>query len=211
MRRVKLTFALALLVSLLVTGAAIAHGRFDKSHTDVALATFTVNQVKVSDKTCTGADGEYRQFRAVYKGTSTGDSRLAGEVWIRSHGLINQTTGFGRSSGHVAVRDATTGKWKAAGHYSAVNTDRGVLHGFVNARVKDRGTSSVEELSGSGRLSANFKATFNAAGTTLTGQLGGTSADARTPAVIQSGGCWHKGRHDGHKRGAEKDRDRKKH
>ncbi len=209
MRRSKLTLASALLISLLVTGAAVAHGRLDRSHTDVALATFTVNQVKVSDKTCTGADGEYRQFRAVYKGTSTGDSRLAGEVWIRSHGLINQTTGFGQSSGHVAVRDAATGKWKAAGRYSAVNTDRGVLHGFINARVKDRGASAVEEQSGSGRLFANFKATFDPTGTTLTGQLGGTSADPRTPAVIQSGGCWHKGKHD--RKGERRDSDRKRH
>ena len=190
--RTKLTLAVAALVSLLVTGAAIAHERRDRSHTDVALANFVVNQVRASDKTCTGTDGEYRQFHAVYKGTSTGDSRLAGEVWIKSHGVINQTTGFGQSSGRVAVRDATTGKWKAAGHYSAVNTERGVLHGFIKARVKDRGTSTVEELSGSGRLHANFKATFNAAGTTLTGQLGGTSTDARTPAVIQNAGCGNK-------------------
>jgi hypothetical protein len=190
--RTKVTLAVVALASLLVTGAAIAHERRDRSHTDVALANFTVNQVRARDRTCTGTDGEYRQFHAVYKGTSTGDSRLAGEVWIKSHGVINQTTGFGQSSGHVAVRDAATGKWKAAGHYTAVNTDRGVLHGFIKARVKDRGTSTVEEQSGSGRLHANFKATFNAAGTTLTGQLGGTSADNRTPAVIQAAGCWSK-------------------
>ena len=189
MIRTKLTLAVAVLVSLLVTGAAIAHERRDRTHTDVALATFTVNQVKVSDKTCTGADGEYRQFRSVYKGTSTGDARLTGEVWIKAHGLINQTTGFGRSQGHIVVRDATTGKWKASGQYTAVNTDRGVLHGFIRGHVKDRAAATTEEASGSGKLYANFKATFNAAGTTLTGQLGGTSADNRTPAVIQAGGC----------------------
>jgi hypothetical protein len=205
--RTKLTLAIAALVSLLVTGAAIAHERRERSHTDPVVATFTVNQVRASDKTCTGTDGEYRQFRAVYKGTSSGDPRLTGEVWIKSHGVINQTTGFGQSSGHVSVRDATSRKWKAAGHYNAVNTDRGVLHGFIRARVKDRGASTVEELSGSGRLFANFKATFNAAGTTLTGQLGGTSTDARTPAVIQHAGCPNKRGNDSNaKRSSGKDR-----
>jgi hypothetical protein len=218
MTRTKLTLAVAALTSLLVTGVAIAHERLNRTHTDAVMASFTVSQVRASDKTCTGTDGEYRQFKAVYKGTSTGDPRLTGEVWIRSHGLINQTTGYGRSSGSVAVRDATTGKWKARGSYTAVNTDLGVLHGFVKAHVKDRAAATTEEQSGSGKLYANFKGTFDTAGTTLTGQLGGSSGDSRTPAVIQSGGCDNgkshskkRAKHDRKKKSDRKDGDRKKH
>jgi len=71
-----------------------------------------------------------------------------------------------------------------------VNTNLGVLHGFVVGRVKDQGIGG-EETSGRGWIYANFKGAFNATGTVLTGQLGGTAADPRTPAVIQSGSCGH--------------------
>jgi hypothetical protein len=70
-----------------------------------------------------------------------------------------------------------------------VNTNLGVLHGFVSGKVRDRVAGGTEEQDGSGKLLANFKATFNAAATALTGQLGGANADNRTPAVIQQGGC----------------------
>jgi hypothetical protein len=74
-----------------------------------------------------------------------------------------------------------------------VNTDRGVLHGFLTGKLRDRVAGGTEEQDGSGRLMANFKATFNANGTVLTGQLGGAGADPRTPAVIQQGGCSNRG------------------
>jgi adhesin HecA-like repeat protein len=186
------TWILLTVIALLATaGVAVARHKQGKTHTDPALATFSVTQTSMRDRTCQGADGEYRQFRATYRGEATGDPRLTGNVVIRSHGLINQTTGMGSSRGTVLLR--SEGRWIAFARYFATNTDRGVLHGYLVGRVRDRTTGGAEELDGSGRLMANFKATFNPAGTMLTGQLGGTSADARTPAVIQAGGCFHRG------------------
>jgi hypothetical protein len=186
-RKLKVWVVLGVVSGLMTAGVAVAKQREGRTHTDPVVATFTVTQTAMRDRTCTGQDGTYRQFRATYRGTATGDPRLTGQVTIRSKGLINQTTGFGSSSGTVHLR--ANGRSHAIARYWAVNTDRGVLHGFLVGRVRDRSAGGTEEQDGSGRLLANFKATFNAAGTVLTGQLGGTGGDPRTPAVIQAGGC----------------------
>jgi hypothetical protein len=186
MRKTRTWIVLAIITALATAGVAVAKHKQGRTHTDSVLATFTVTQSSMKDKSCTGVDGEYRQFHAKYRGTATGDPRLTGSIVIRSKGLINQTTGFGSSSGTVHLRsgDRTT----AVARYFATNTDRGVLHGYIVGHVRDRSPGGAEEQDGSGRLMANFKATFNANGTVLTGQLGGTG-DPRTPAVIQAGGC----------------------
>jgi hypothetical protein len=187
MRKTRTWIALAIVTALATASVAVATHRQNRTHTDAVVATFTVTQSSVRDKTCTGVDGEYREFRAKYRGTATGDPRLTGEIVIHSKGLINQTTGFGSSRGTVHLR--SNGRTTARALYFATNTDRGVLHGYIVGHVRDRSPGGTEEQDGSGKLMANFKATFNANGTVLTGQLGGTSADPRTPAVIQAGGC----------------------
>lgn len=187
MRKTRTWIVLAIITALATAGVAVAKHRQDRTHTDAVMATFTVTQSSVRDRTCTGVDGEYRQFRATYRGTATGDPRLTGDIVIHSKGLINQTTGFGSSRGTIKLR--SSGRTTARARYFATNTDRGVLHGYIVGHVRDRSPGGTEEQDGSGKLMANFKATFNANGTVLTGQLGGTSADPRTPAVIQAGGC----------------------
>lgn len=200
MPRMRTWIVLAVITALATAGVAVAHKKQSRTHTDAALATFTVTQSSVREKACTGVDGEYRQFHAKYKGTSTGDPRLTGDIVIRSKGLINQTTGMGSSTGTVHLK--AEGRTTAVARYFATNTDRGVLHGYIVGHVRDRVSGGAEEQDGSGKLMANFKATFNAAGTVLTGQLGGTGSDSRTPAVIQAGGC---SKHHGHhgKRGKD--------
>jgi hypothetical protein len=187
MRKTRTWIVLAIVTALATASVAVATHRQGRTHTDAVMATFTVTQSSVRDRTCTGVDGEYRQFHAKYRGTSTGDPRLTGEITIHSKGLINQTTGFGSSRGTVKLR--SNGRTTARAVYFATNTNLGVLHGYIVGHVRDRSPNGAEEQDGSGKLMANFKGTFNAAGTVLTGQLGGTSADPRTPAVIQKGGC----------------------
>ncbi|HEX2292902.1 MAG TPA: hypothetical protein VHH55_06275 [Gaiellaceae bacterium] len=195
--------ALAVITALATAGVAVAHKKNGGTHTDAVQANFTVTQTSAREKTCTGVDGQYRQFHAKYKGTSTGDPRLTGEIVIRSKGLINQTTGMGSSRGTVYLKSG--GRTTAVARYFATNTNLGVLHGYIVGHVRDKVAGGTEEQDGSGHLMANFKATFNANGTVLTGQLGGTGTDPRTPAVIQSGGCRSNGDHD-HRGG----KDRKK-
>jgi hypothetical protein len=188
MRRLKIWVLVAAALALVLASVAVAKHRHGGTHTDAVTATFTVTQAALKDKTCTGTDGQYREFVAVYRGTSTGDPRLTGNITIKSHGLINQTTGFGSSRGWVKLRSAD-GRSLAHARYDAVNTNLGVLHGFITGWVHDRTSGEPEELDGSGKLMANFKASFNATGTVLTGKLGNTGTDPRTPAVIQRGGC----------------------
>jgi hypothetical protein len=191
MRKTRTWIVLALITALATAGVAVAKHKQGRTHTDAVMATFTVTQSSVREKTCTGVDGDYRQFHAKYRGTATGDPRLTGDITIKSKGLINQTTGFGSSTGTVRLR--SNDRTIATARYFATNTNLGVLHGYIVGHVRDKSPNGAEEQDGSGKLMANFKATFNAAGTVLTGQLGGTSADARTPAVIQAGGCKSRG------------------
>jgi hypothetical protein len=145
-------------------------------------ATFTAASTTTDTKTCTGPDGQYSITRAKYEGTSTGDPRLTGRITIRTHSVVNLTNGFGWTKGHVWLRDAD-GKARAHARLVAVNSERGVLNGFLTGRAK-----GVSEAAPGGALLANFSAALNAAGTSLTGSLGGTSTGQNT-AIVFSGAC----------------------
>jgi hypothetical protein len=183
MRRLKLLLGIAGLIALLTAGVAVAKHKNGGPHTDSVAATFTATQSSVRERTCTGTDGQYRQFHAAWSGTSTGDPRLSGTLRLKAHGLVNATTQRGQVKGWVHIRSAN-GKL-AHGKLLAVYRDS-KLHGVVVGRVKDRSTGAAEELSGSGRLIALVEITL--AGAQATGRIGGDGATI-LPAVIQQGGC----------------------
>src|SRR5688500_656294 len=158
---------IAALAALLATGIAVASHK--AKGTDPVAATFTAAPTQTDTKTCTGPDGQYNITRAKYEGTSTGDPRLTGRITIRTHSVVNLTNGYGWTKGHVWVRDAD-GKARAHARLVAINSERVVLNGFLTGRAK-----GVSEAAPGGALLANFSAAFNAAGTSLTGTLGGTS------------------------------------
>lgn len=169
------TLALVTLVALVATGLAVAHEKQSKK-TEAVVATFTAAATeRTKTRQCIGADGTYDVTHGFYEGTATGDPRLAGKITIRTKTVVNLTNGYGWTRGHVALRDAD-GKLKAKAQLIAVNSQRGVLNGFLNGRVK-----------GAGHLLANFSAAFNATGTSLTGELG--SGAAQNTAIVTSGGC----------------------
>lgn len=166
---------LVTLVALAATGLAVAHER-QSTKTEAVAATFTAAPTeRTKTRQCTGADGTYSVTRGVYEGTATGDPRLTGKITIRTKTVVNLTNGYGWTQGHVALRDVD-GRLKAKAHLIAVHSQRGVLNGFLNGRVK-----------GAGHLLANFSAAFNATGTSLTGELG--SGAAQNTAIVTSGGC----------------------
>lgn len=200
MRKLRTWLVLVGATALITAGVAVATHKQDRTHTDSVAATFTAGQTRVHSKTCTGSDGSYRQFHSAWSGTSTGDPRLSGALKMRAHGLINTTTDRGQVVGHVWIRGAS-GKLAHAklwGVYQA-----GKIHGVVVGRVKDRSTGAAEELSGSGRLIGAVEATFNAAGTELTGRIGGSGATI-LPATIQKGSCKNGDRSHGHRRDDKK-------
>lgn len=183
MHRLRLWLGIAGLIALLTAGVAVAKHKNGGTHTDSVAATATVTQTSNREKTCTGTDGQYRQFRATSSGTSTGDPRLTGTVRIKAHGLINTTTQRGQVTGRVHIR-STNGK---LAHAKLITVFRdGKLHGVIVGRVKDRSTGGAEEVSGSGKLIAPVVVTF--AGTQVTLQIG-TSEAATMAGVIQKGGC----------------------
>lgn len=209
MRKLRLWVAAAALAALATATVAVAHGR-GTTHTDTNGATFTLTQREVTNKTCAGEDGQYRQYRASYSGTSTsGDPRYAGTLSIRLKGLVNTTDDRGIVTGDFLLRD-TTGKRITRGKLFSVYR-AGELHGVFVGQVVDRVGNPVEELSGSGFLVANFKALYPLAGATITGSYGGFGMNDRTPAALQSGGCGLDSRDDDDRRGKKgkdkKDRD----
>jgi hypothetical protein len=167
------------LVAVLVLGlTALAVAQGDGAKTDAAQATFTLTKSRTQERTCTGADGTYRDARETFTGTVTSnDPRLAGAIEVRSRSFVNQDSGLGTTSAKVTLRDAQTGAFKAKGALVAVNTQRGVLNGVLVAKLER----------GAGTLTANVAATFDADGTHVTGELGGGAA--QNTAVIQDGHC----------------------
>lgn len=180
MRRL-IAFALVTLVALVATGLAIAHGAQTKKTSPVT-ATFTAAPTEKSTTVqCTGGDGIYNITRGVYEGASTGsDAVLTGKISLRTKSVVNTTTGYGYTEGKVTLRDAD-GNLKAKARLVAVNTQKGVLNGFLDGRVKE-----------DGHLLANFSASFNADGSSLSGELGAEAPVApQNTAIVTSGGCEH--------------------
>jgi hypothetical protein len=154
-------------MALTIAGIAVAHKANKASKTEAAQASFTAAPDAAKTKTtqCTGTDGTYNVTRGTYTGTSTGDPRLTGDLTIKSKTFVNTTNGLGFTEGRVWVRDTGTHKVKATAGLSAVNTQQGKLDGFLLGQAKDTDQGRVS-------LAANFSATFNNDGTSLTGELG---------------------------------------
>ena len=177
---------LALVAVLALAAAGLAVGALTEKGIDAVAASFTAEATDASKtRTCT-ADGQtWRQTRGVYVGTSTGDARLAGKITIRTQATVNVTTGYGYTQGQLVVRD-DDGKLKAKANLTAVTTEGGVLNGFLNGRVALAGEEDRSKHGG--MLRANFTAELNAAGTSLSGQLG--SGSGRNSAIVFNGtGC----------------------
>jgi hypothetical protein len=178
-RHPKLTLALA--CTLGVTGVAFATGG-GQPDADSTSATFQLTEQagKVSD--CAGQDGQVREERARYRGTIDGsDPRLDGVLVLKTRTLLDLEERVGTTVGRVKVLDPQTNKVKAKGVLTAVNTELGKLDGFVAGKVKNGGTPEPRALF------ANFSATFNDAGTEITGELG--EGTGNNSAVLFAGGC----------------------
>ena len=181
MRKLKL-LGLAVLLTLVAAGVAVAEEGRKTTDTDPAAATFSAERTKVSERTCVGSDGTYRVAHEEFRGTVvSSDPRLAGVVVLKTRSVINQTNGLGRTAGHAYLRSAD-GKHKGKAALVAVNTQRGVLDGILNGSVRASGDTP------GGTLVANFRAVFAADGLSFTGELGG-GASQNTAVVQRFAGC----------------------
>jgi hypothetical protein len=183
MRRIKVWLLIVSALALVSAGAAVAHGKRDKTHTDAAAATLAATQARIANKTCTGQDGAYRAFHGKWTGTATGDPRLTGTLRLYARGLVNTTTGSGQVTGWLAIR---SDKSAAKARFVAVYTN-GTLNGYVIGWVRDKTGGTVEETSGSGRLLGSLNGTLAPDGA-LAAKIGAGGVAAAI-ANIQAGGC----------------------
>ena len=179
-RRSALTISILAAVALAAAAVAVAAERH-APRVDPVLATFSFASAHEKQRFCAGEDGPYIEIRAHHEGTQTGDPRLTGNLELEAHNLVNLATGLGSSQGTFTVRDPATNALKVRGKYYGIFTEGSKFHGLAVGAVKD-GPRESEEI-------ALFKADVNLATGEVSGELGGTSTDTRTPAVIHRGAC----------------------
>lgn len=180
-RKRLLLLALPVAAALAVAGVAVADTVTSGAH--AASATFSATTVSnARAKTCSVNGGdELAATVATYAGTvSSSDPRLAGNITIRAHSLVNMQTGLGRVSGVFDISSAN-GK-TARGNLDAVLVN-GAASGVAAGLVTDPGGRLVGTLSGSFGPASGF-----ASGS----QLGG-SGNVSAGGAVLSGACqvWH--------------------
>ena len=179
MRRSKHVLLLTAVAALVVATVAVAAAqRMHPQTTDVS-AAFTATQTRINSHTCTEAGNTFRVTNAVWRGTSTSsEPRLAGNVVIRTHAVLNETTGDGWVSGSWRSRNPAGGAANA--HLAAVIDEGNHLDGLANGSVRHAGA----------RLLGNWSATI--VGQTLSGELGANTPVAPdNSALLYRGGCRH--------------------
>lgn len=192
MRRLKLWLAIVAALSLVGASAAVAWHKHGRTHTDAVTTSLNATQAEIKNTTCTGEDGNYRQFHGRWTGAAntTGDPRLRGSLKIHASGLINTgSNNNGQVTGWLKIRGERS---SVKAHFWAVHNGTGQLSGFVAGWVHDRTGSTTEEQAGSGRLLGTLSGTLNPTTGALAASIGtGTVAPK---ANIQGGGCrgWHK-------------------
>jgi hypothetical protein len=178
MGRMKLLVALGIVVGGFAVSAVAAVGPRG-NHTELVRAVFDGQASGVSyERTCAGADGQYRQALETYGGGVGGDPRLNGAGVLTLTTFTNTTSGNGTAVGTIVVTDAAHQlRWTAAVQGVVVgNTLKGVMTGVVRDRANEEG----------GRVIANFEGEHN--GTSF--YIGiGFPAPTENPAVIQGGAC----------------------
>jgi hypothetical protein len=164
----------ALVVALVATGAALAHG-FDSKSVKAVSATFTATSASdVRTSTCTGSDGTYVTTHGTYAGTATGEPTLSGPITIVADSLVNSTTNVGTVSGRLRVDVSGGGAGASFTAVYANGSITGLAVGHAGAPYAG--------------LIANLSAGFSGSGGFSSGMLGGGTSGG-TAIEIASGGC----------------------
>jgi hypothetical protein len=171
----KMTFAAVVLVALVATSYAVAHGIEGAKSAKSVAATFTATGSTTSTRTCTTTDGKTIVVTdGKYTGAAAGDPDLTGAITLRARSAINTTDNVGTVDGRLTI-DASGKNTEAT--YSAVY-DHGTVAGL--AAGKARGSSA--------KLLANLSATFSAASGFTGGKLGGGTAGG-SAVELGAGSC----------------------
>jgi hypothetical protein len=169
---------------LAATTAAVAGGD-NRPQVDQVTAEIVFTHVKGKTRQCEGQDGMYAENRLTFTGTSTGDPRLAGDVEMEFHELVNFTQEAGPMAGRLSIRDPASGQRKVNATIDGTGP-LDMVQGVIVGRAQDEGGGG-EETTGSGDLYANFRLNYSDTGVSM--EIGGETGDTRLPATISSGEC----------------------
>jgi hypothetical protein len=159
----KVTFAAVVLVALVATSFAVAHGIEGAKSAKSVAGTFSATGSTTSTRTCTTTDGKTIVVTdGKYTGAAAGDPDLTGAITLRARSVINTTDNVGTVDGRFSI-DAS-GK-NTEGAYSAVY-DHGAIAGLAAGRAHES----------KAKLIANLSATFSSASGFTAGKLGGGTA-----------------------------------
>ena len=186
-KRLSIAATVATVATLGTVAIAVA-GNDDGPTTDPATASFSLTVVKGKFRECVSPNGPHSELKLRLRGPITGDDpRLTGVLETNVKILVNDATSYGTGRGTFAIRDPATRQKTADGRLFSVESPHGP-HGFMIGKIRQpSGDGENEEKSRSSFL-ANFSANSTGEGT-VEGELGATSDDNHTPAVIQSGHC----------------------
>ena len=187
--------AVAIAVGSISTGVAVAGG--GSSETSPVTGTFHADLVKQKQRAC---DAKNTRFRLRFRGTQTSsDPRLVGNFEADVESIVNNKTGWGRTSGDVVVRSIYGPGTKFRGTFVGVVEPDGGAEGFLTGEVRSGRHSSAQ-------LFANFNVDQDMDTGAITGEFGQDSQmdkpyshEEQDPAVITNA-CFHR-HHGGHGHG----------
>jgi hypothetical protein len=160
----------------LVAGVAVAGPQ--SSETTPFTADFQAGLVNEKQRAC---DASHTAFRVLFKGTETSsDPRLAGDMTVRVRSVVNNDSGWGRTTGKVIVRETGTHKPKFGGHVVGVIEPDGQVEGFL------RGTTVAKPHA---KVFANFNVQQDEQTGAVTGEIGKESLSGMQDGAILTNAC----------------------
>jgi hypothetical protein len=186
-KRLSIAATLATVAALGTVAIAVA-GTDDGPTTDPTAATFSLTVVKGKFRECVSANGRHSELRLTLRGPITADDpRLTGVLETKVEILVNDATSYGTGHGTFAIRDPDSREKKVEGRLFSVESPHGP-HGFLVGKIQQASGDGQDEDESRGSFLANFSANSTGEGM-VEGELGATSDDNQTPAVIQSDHC----------------------
>jgi len=171
----KLTFTAVVLVALVATSYAVAHGIEGAKSAKAVAGTFNAIGSSTSSRTCTTTDGKTIVVTdGKYTGVAAGDPDLTGPITLRAKSVINTTDNVGTVDGRITIDVAGR---NTDADYSAVY-DHGTIAGLASGKAHQP----------NGKLIANLSATFAAASGFTNGKLGGGTAGG-SAVEVGPGSC----------------------
>jgi hypothetical protein len=172
----KLTFAAVVIVALVATSFAVAHGIEGAKSAKAVAGTFSVTGTSTSSKTCTTTDGKTIVVTdGKYTGVAAGDPDLTGPITLRARSVVNTTDNVGTVDGRFSI-DVANGRNTDA-VYSAVY-DHGAIAGLAVGKAHQPNS----------KLMANLSATFSAASGFTGAKLGGGTSGG-SAVELGAGSC----------------------